>query len=84
VRSDVAVDGVLEQYRTSPGDSAAMNQLLARVNVDAEELAGKPLDVITRWATGRVIPRLLGRVDPRIVLQHLIVTLREKVAEEQT
>jgi glutamyl-tRNA(Gln) amidotransferase subunit E len=83
-RSDVAADSILEQYRTRPGDSAALDQLLARVRIDAEELAGKPFDVVTRWATGRVLPHFLGRVDPTILLEHLIATLREKVVEPQT
>jgi glutamyl-tRNA(Gln) amidotransferase subunit E len=83
-QSDVAENDVLERYRTAAGDPAALDQLLAQVSVDAEEMTGKPIDIITRWAAGRVVPHLLGRVDPKDVLKRLIATLHENAVEAQT
>jgi len=80
-RSDLSADQVLQQYYARLHDPDELDQLLSQVIDDAEDLAGKPFEVVARWAAGRVIPPLLGRLAPKVLLERLLAALREKVVE---
>jgi Glu-tRNA(Gln) amidotransferase subunit E-like FAD-binding protein len=83
-RRDISAVEVLQQYYARLLEPAQLQQLIAQVISDAEELKGKPFDVVARWATGRVIPRFLGRLEPNTLLEQLLAALREKVVEVGT
>jgi len=83
-RSDLSEYEVLEHYYARLRDPAELQQLLAQVVADAAELVGEPFEAVARWATGRVIPRFLGRLDPSALLEQLLAALREKVVEVGT
>ena len=65
-------EAVLERMRPHPGDQRALDQLVKDV---AREVAGlrrrREPGAVMRWAMGRIMPTMLGHVDPRTVRDRL-------------
>ncbi|HEX9631873.1 MAG TPA: Glu-tRNA(Gln) amidotransferase subunit GatE [Gemmatimonadales bacterium] len=55
----------------APPPPADANQLVERAGDAARRMTGRGPDTLLRWAMGEVMPRLLGRADPRDVRRRL-------------
>jgi glutamyl-tRNA(Gln) amidotransferase subunit E len=57
-------DEVLARFSRRESDASDLESAIEETAAAATGLAGKPREVVMRWAMGRVMPRLLGRIDP--------------------
>jgi Asp-tRNA(Asn)/Glu-tRNA(Gln) amidotransferase B subunit len=55
----------------APPPPVDANQLVERAGDAARRMTGRVPDTLLRWAMGEVMPRLLGRADPRDVRRRL-------------
>jgi glutamyl-tRNA(Gln) amidotransferase subunit E len=75
---DRAPDELLAPFRLSGDEAAEVDSRVRETARMAAALSGKPRDVLLRWAMGRVVPALLGRVDPAEASRRLEEALPEE------
>ena len=65
-------EAVLERMRPHPGDQRALDQLVKDVAREVPSLRRRDEpDAVLRWAMGRIMPTMLGHVDPRTIRDRL-------------
>jgi glutamyl-tRNA(Gln) amidotransferase subunit E len=74
-RPDVPPGSLLEQYRRKRKDEAEFEEALEAVTSAASRMVGRSADTLMRWGMGEIMPRFLGRLDPKIVEQRLRETI---------
>jgi glutamyl-tRNA(Gln) amidotransferase subunit E len=62
---------VIAEFRPGPRDDADLDGLVRRTVDESAVLAGRSLPAMLRWAMGRVMPDLLGRLPPQLVRERL-------------
>ena len=62
---------VVAEAAPGEGDAADLDKLVAETAAKADELAGRPMETMMRWAMGQVMPEMLGRVAPDAVRARL-------------
>jgi Asp-tRNA(Asn)/Glu-tRNA(Gln) amidotransferase B subunit len=65
---------VLARFTKTPRDDDDLSALIASATRLTPDISGEALQ---RWAMGQVMPRLLGRIDPRLVQQLLTRSLEK-------
>ncbi len=72
---EVPAERILDAYRPRGTEAHELAALVAGTAERAPGLAGKSRETVLRWAMGRVMPALLGRMDPLRVEARLAETL---------
>jgi len=83
-RRNAPVEEVLAAYRSRPHDLEELERSVQEVLAGATALAGRPRDVVMRWAMGVVMPRFLGRLDPALVMERVAATFQAGLSEVGT
>ena len=75
IEADRETGQILEKYRVGLSDAQELDQLLAWTTIGARRMEGEPQEKILRWSMGQVMPKLLGRLDPKLVRERLLETI---------
>lgn len=70
---------VLGNLAPHPGDDKALERLARQVREEANGLQRRNRDSVLRWAMGRVMPSMLGHVEPARVREHLESVLADSM-----
>jgi len=74
-RPERSAHEVLSAYRSHPDDLHQLEVLVAETAIHAHVLDGKSPAAVLRWGMGQVMPRFLGRVEPRLARDRLAAAL---------
>jgi glutamyl-tRNA(Gln) amidotransferase subunit E len=80
---DRDADTVLNRYRPTSDDDERLDERIRDVVREASSRADRPVSAVLAWAMGEVVPRFLGRVDPRDVESRLRAALEGVPGEAQ-
>jgi len=70
-------EDVLERYRRGPDDPNHLADRLSEIADEALNMPGRTLETLQRWGMGVLMRHFLGKLDPKVVLDRLTVTLQE-------
>jgi glutamyl-tRNA(Gln) amidotransferase subunit E len=81
---ETSAESLLDPYRCTPNDTAELDRALEEVMEDAVGMIGRSPATLLRWAMGEIIPRFLGRLDPKVIQQRVAESLGRVVQEWTT
>jgi len=80
VEAERGTEEVLAGFSRGENDPEDLEAAIRETVEAGSALAGRPPEVVMRWAMGRVMPRVLGRIDPAVVRTRLLKALQPGTA----